>query len=141
MGKVSNPYNFNIKQNYIVSSELNFAYNFSMKPGRTWYDYSDQYAYGYKSSISGYGSIIANTTGLNIQIFGITEDKTLEVGYYKSSNNVWGFSNITIYLPSGKSAYYPPGNDNTMLDNQVAFYNYIKNAYNKGSTCYFYVKR
>lgn len=66
MGKVSNPYNFNIKQNYMVSSELNFEYNFSIVVG-SWSVAGDSGYYGYGAG--GSGTLITNNTGLDIGYF------------------------------------------------------------------------
>lgn len=66
MGKVSNPYNFNIKQNYIVNSELNFAYNFSIIVG-SWSMGGDSGYYGYGPG--GSGTLVVNNTNLEIEYF------------------------------------------------------------------------
>lgn len=138
MGKVSNPYNFNIKQNYIVNSELNFAYNFSIIVG-SWSAVGFTY-YGYTEDVAG-SLVVNNTKYRDIDLFSTDNVKWEYYGFrfgYIISRNSFGYhygSRIT--LPTGEIINYNTG-DPKQNSSLYKIMNYLQS--NNGKQIYLRVE-
>ena len=98
MGKVSNPYSFNPKQNHIISSELNFDYNFSIIVAKSKYG-----SVGYTKNQ--HGTLIINSNSKFSQLYHFTTTSTsgtnrLMIMGNDSNNKTFGYA-CKIILPTG----------------------------------------